>query len=68
MEMAAKIARDPRNSKRSSLSGAWLRNTLPEARSPILDLKDQTIHIRMAGIDAPEVGRSFSCPLPFSHC
>lgn len=29
---------------------------------PVTDLKDQTLHIRMAGADAPEVGHSH----PFS--
>ena len=44
-----------------------------EQMSAVADLKDQTIHIRMAGVDAPEVralstfARGSSEPRPRSH-
>ena len=43
-----------------------MKDAPTEVRSPILELKDQTIHIRMAGIDAPEVSMPFCCIVPLS--
>ena len=41
-----------------------VRDFLSQHRNmfPITDLKDQTISIRIAGVDAPEVGQSNSHP------
>ncbi|KNZ57143.1 hypothetical protein VP01_222g2 [Puccinia sorghi] len=41
----------------------WLRN-IPTKKS---DLKDMTIHIRLAGVDAPEVSQLFACLAHFGN-